>query len=263
MDADEEDEEEEEPQKPKAKRAAKTSPKVTMVSIKSNSGKVVSLTPQTRKPNPPLAPNNLGSVTKQLNKSPVAPPIGPSTGNSTDGPAQPIMGTVNPPGTHLHNHLKFFTTERKDAAGRPVGHPDHSTFSLKVDYKELEGVYDKCGKSLSPGQRQWWEIKSSHANCVLLFKTGKFYEMFHDDADVGVSVLGFAYMKGCDAHAGFPESAYDKFIGMLVERGYRVARVEQTETPAALAQRKKNTKGAKKPQVVAREVCGIVTRGTR
>ena len=84
------------------------------------------------------------------------------------------------------------------------------------------------------------------------------------DADIGVSVLDFSYMKGAVAHAGFPEVGYGKFAERLVQAGYKVARVEQTETPQMLAQRKKATKkGHKKPQVVNREVCSILTCGTR
>jgi DNA mismatch repair protein MSH6 len=52
-------------------------------------------------------------------------------------------------------------------------------------------------------------------------------------------------------------------VGKLVDAGYRVARVEQTETPDALKERKKRISGKNKPQVVAREVCGVLTRGTR
>ena len=87
--------------------------------------------------------------------------------------------------------------------------------------------------------------------------------MFHDDADVGVKDLGFVYMKGTLAHAGFPEAAYDKMSTKLVDAGYRVARVEQTETPDALKERKKKAPTGKKPQVVCREVCGLVTKGTK
>ena len=44
--------------------------------------------------------------------------------------------------------------------------------------------------------------------------------------------------------------------------GYKIARVEQTETPDALKERKNITKG-KKPQMVNREVCSVMSRGTR
>ena len=65
-----------------------------------------------------------------------------------------------------------------------------------------------------------------------------------------------------EAHAGSPEAAYGTCCRKLVEAGYKVARVEQTETPTGLAERKKKAKG-KKPQVVNREVCSITTAGTR
>ena len=172
---------------------------------------------------------------------------------------QPVDGAVNPAGTHMHNHLRFFTTGRRDLRRNPPGAPGFSTRTLHVDWAELERVN---GKAPTPGQRQWWEIKAQYADTVLLFKTGKFYEMYHDDSDVGVAHLGMVYMKGKHGHAGFPEAAYGKYVSMLVERGYRVARVEQTETPDALKERKKRTKG-KKPGAVNREVCGVVSKGTR
>ena len=79
-------------------------------------------------------------------------------------------------------------------------------------------------------------------------------------------MLGFKYMKGHEAHAGSPEAAYAKITDSLVQAGYKVARVEQTETPEMLKERKKQSKGSrggKAPQVVNREVCSIQTLGTR
>ncbi len=48
---------------------------------------------------------------------------------------------------------------------------------------------------------------------------GKFYELFHMDADVGVKELDLIYMKGTKAHSGFPEVAYGKFSSILVTKG--------------------------------------------
>ena len=62
---------------------------------------------------------------------------------------------------------------------------------------------------------------------------GKFYELYHQDADVGVANCGLTYMRGAFAHAGFPEMRFDHFASMLVNKGYKVARVEQTETQEA------------------------------
>lgn len=95
------------------------------------------------------------------------------------------------------------------------------------------------------------------------FFSGKFYEMFHMDADIGVQVCGFCYMKGHVAHAGFPEISYGIMADKLVRGGYKVARVEQTETPEQLTVRKKTCARGTAPKVVNREVCSILTLGTR
>jgi DNA mismatch repair protein MSH6 len=90
--------------------------------------------------------------------------------------------------------------------------------------------------------------------------------MFHMDADIGVEVCNLSYMKGHVAHAGFPEISYGPMADKLVQAGYKVARVEQTETPDQLKARKaKAPKHLKKTigSVVNREVCSIVSLGTR
>lgn len=43
--------------------------------------------------------------------------------------------------------------------------------------------------------RQWWELKSKHFNCVLFFKVGKFYELYHMDAVISVNELSLTYMR--------------------------------------------------------------------
>lgn len=50
-------------------------------------------------------------------------------------------------------------------------------------------------------KRKWpsgvyrWEFKARHFDSTMLFKMGKFYEMFEMDAHVGVEILGLIYMK--------------------------------------------------------------------
>lgn len=83
------------------------------------------------------------------------------------------------------------------------------------------------------------------------------------DAEVGVNELGFTYMRGEFAHSGFPEVSFDKMASVLVERGYKVARVEQTETPDMMTERCKRTKSTKFDKVVRREICQITSRGTQ
>ncbi|CAL5437422.1 unnamed protein product [Camellia sinensis] len=115
-------------------------------------------------------------------------------------------------------------------------------------------------KSLSGGQRQWWEFKSKHMDKVLFFKMGKFYELFEMDAHVGAKELDLQYMKGDQPHCGFPEKNFSINVEKLARKGYRVLVVEQTETPEQLELRRKE-KGSK-DKVVKREICAVVTKGT-
>lgn len=76
--------------------------------------------------------------------------------------------------------------------------------------------------------------------------------------------LGLTYMRGEYAHSGFPEQAFNRMATALVERGYKVARIEQTETPDMMADRtKKMTRPTKFDKVVNRELCQVITKGTQ
>ena len=52
-------------------------------------------------------------------------------------------------------------------------------------------------------------------------QVGKFYELYHMDAVIGVKELGLAYMKGDFAHSGFPEITFGRNSQMLVQKGYK------------------------------------------
>lgn len=134
--------------------------------------------------------------------------------------------------------------------------PDYDATTLTVP----ESFLREC----SPCQRQWWLIKADHFDTILFFKMGKFYELFHMDAVIAVSELQIAYMKGDCAHAGFPEKVYKRYADVLIQKGYKVARIEQTETPQMMEDRVKNSKKTSKyDKVVKREMCRVSTIGTR
>jgi DNA mismatch repair protein MSH6 len=58
------------------------------------------------------------------------------------------------------------------------------------------------------------------------------------------------FMRGAQGHSGFPETSYGKFANILVQRGYRVMRIEQTETPKALAESNKINQKSHRHQVL-------------
>lgn len=45
------------------------------------------------------------------------------------------------------------------------------------------------------------------------------------------------HSQGTYAHAGFPEIAYGRYADTLLRKGYKIARIEQTETPDMMNER--------------------------
>ncbi|VDN96821.1 unnamed protein product [Rodentolepis nana] len=152
-----------------------------------------------------------------------------------------------------HLTYPFLQPDRiKDASGRRPNHSEYDPRTLFVPEDFL--------RKQSPGLRQWWILKSQNYDTLLFFKMGKFYELYHMDAVAAVEELKLSYMKGELAHAGFPEIAFQRMANRLLQKGYKVARIEQTETPEGMAKRTCGRTGADK--VVRREICQIITPGT-
>lgn len=164
----------------------------------------------------------------------------------------PVFNTEN---NWLHFKLDFLKPNKiRDINKNRPGDPDYDERTLYVPEDFLN--------KQTPAMRQWWILKSKHFDSVLFFKVGKFYELYHMDAVIGVNHLGFSYMKGEFAHSGFPESAYGRMAASLIEQGFKVARVEQTETPEMMNERCKAKKATKFDKVVSREICQVSMRGT-
>ncbi|XP_041361068.1 DNA mismatch repair protein Msh6-like [Gigantopelta aegis] len=156
-----------------------------------------------------------------------------------------------------HLKLEFIQTNRiKDIDGHRKSDEDYDPKTLYIP----DGFLLKQ----TPGMKQWWELKAKHFDVILFFKMGKFYELFHMDAVICVNELGLIFMKGDHAHCGFPEIAYDRYANVLIERGYKVARIEQTETPDMMEKRcKQLSRPTKFDKVVRREVCRVTSKGTK
>lgn len=198
------------------------------------------------------------STSSSRKRSKFSTPSSASTvSSSTSTPGSGVLAM----GQHAHDvdsAFAFLRPEKiQDKSCRRPDDPDYDATTLYVPPMFL--------KKQTPAKQQWWKIKSDNMDAVLFFKVGKFYEIFHMDADVAVRETSATFMKGEEAHAGFPEAAYAKFSQMLVEKGYRVVRVEQTETPEMLkaANKKRKSRGMTNRKCVMREVCSILTPGTQ
>ena len=108
---------------------------------------------------------------------------------------------------------------------------------------------------------QYMAIKDAHADALLFYRMGDFYEMFFDDAVAAAAALDIALTKR-GKHAGddipmcgVPVHAAEGYLLTLIRKGFRVAVCEQLEDPAEAKKR-----GSK--AVVKRDVVRLVTPGT-
>lgn len=111
-------------------------------------------------------------------------------------------------------------------------------------------------KQYTPMMMQYLETKAKHPDEIVFYRLGDFYEMFFDDAKIASSELDLV-LTGKNAGVeekvpmcGIPYHAAQGYLTRLVQKGYKVAIVEQMENPAS-------AKG-----IVKREVVKIVTPGT-
>jgi DNA mismatch repair protein MutS len=88
-------------------------------------------------------------------------------------------------------------------------------------------------KKITPMMQQYFEVKRGlAADTLLLFRLGDFYEMFHEDAELGSQILGITLTKrGGYFMAGIPYHAAEQYIGKALQAGKKVAICDQVETP--------------------------------
>ena len=109
---------------------------------------------------------------------------------------------------------------------------------------------------LSPMMLQYMEIKDKYLDTLLFYRIGDFYELFFEDSEIASRELELtltgknAGLKERVPMCGVPHHSAKSYIEKLVDKGYKVAIVEQVEDP-------KTAKG-----MVKREVVEVVTRGT-
>jgi len=110
--------------------------------------------------------------------------------------------------------------------------------------------------SYTPMMQQYLEIKKDYTDFIVFFRLGDFYEMFFSDAILASKELEIV-LTGRDAGqeervpmCGVPYHAVNIYSQKLIDKGYKVAIVEQVEDPSL-------AKG-----IVKREVIKILTPGT-
>ena len=108
----------------------------------------------------------------------------------------------------------------------------------------------------TPMMEQYLSVKKGYPDAIVFYRLGDFYEMFFDDAKIASSELDLV-LTGKNAGVsekvpmcGVPYHAVNNYLPKLVQRGYKVAIVEQLEDAS-------ESKG-----IVKRDVVKVVTPGT-
>lgn len=114
---------------------------------------------------------------------------------------------------------------------------------------------------LTPVMQQYVDMKSENPDALLMFRLGDFYESFFEDAKTISQNLGLVLTaRGTDGAGenipmcGIPWHAADNYFGRLVGAGFKVALVEQMETPAQAK--------ARGHKYIERRVVRVLTPGT-
>lgn len=107
----------------------------------------------------------------------------------------------------------------------------------------------------TPMMMQYLDLKAQYPDCLLFYRMGDFYEMFHEDAETASRVLDITLTarnrKDPDAipMCGVPVKSAELYMARLVQANFKVAICEQMEDPA-------KAKG-----LVRRDVVRILTPG--
>ena len=109
---------------------------------------------------------------------------------------------------------------------------------------------------LSPGMKQYMEIKDQYPEELLFFRLGDFYELFFEDGilcsrELELTLTGKnGGLEERIPMCGVPFHSVKPYIEKLVSKGYKIAICEQLEDP-------KDTKG-----MVKRGVVQVISKGT-
>lgn len=111
-------------------------------------------------------------------------------------------------------------------------------------------------ETYTPMMQQYLKVKEQYPDTLVFYQIGDFYEMFFDDAKTASRELDLV-LTGKNAGVadkvpmcGVPHHAVSGYLQRLVNRGYKVAIVEQTQDP-------KEAVG-----LVQRDVIRVITPGT-
>ncbi|TFK38050.1 DNA mismatch repair protein msh6 [Crucibulum laeve] len=155
-----------------------------------------------------------------------------------------------------------FLVNIKDKDGRKPGQEGYDPRTLYIP--------SKAWAEFTPFEKQFWEIKQNHYDTILFFQKGKFFELYEDDARIGHQEFDLKLTSRVKmSMVGVPEMSFNFWVAKFLGKGYKVGRVEQSETALGAEMRMAASKGKGKvsedkgkDKIVRRELNKVYTNGT-
>ncbi len=131
----------------------------------------------------------------------------------------------------------------------------NTNINMNTNPDSKRSVLDIPEHHLTPGMKQYREVKTAYPDCLVMLRMGDFYEMFYEDAltasrELEITLTARGQGDKRAPLAGVPFHALETYLSRLIKKGHKVAIVEQLEDP-------KKAKG-----LVKRGLVRIVTPGT-
>ncbi|KAL6238884.1 hypothetical protein BDW75DRAFT_189521 [Aspergillus navahoensis] len=145
----------------------------------------------------------------------------------------------------------------RDIDGHPIGDPEYDPRTLYIP--------PLAWSKFSPFEKQYWEIKQKFWDTVVFFKKGKFYELYENDATIGHQLFDLKLTDRVNMRmVGVPESSLDHWANQFVAKGFKIARVDQSESALGKEMRERDGKkgGGKEEKIIRRELACVLTAGT-
>ncbi|KAL5050746.1 hypothetical protein BDW71DRAFT_173055 [Aspergillus fruticulosus] len=145
----------------------------------------------------------------------------------------------------------------RDIDGHPIGDPEYDPRTLYIP--------PLAWSKFSPFEKQYWEIKQKFWDTVVFFKKGKFYELYENDATIGHQLFDLKLTDRVNMRmVGVPESSLDHWANQFVAKGFKIARVDQSESALGKEMRERHGKkgGGKEEKIIRRELACVLTAGT-
>ncbi|KZT37435.1 hypothetical protein SISSUDRAFT_852370 [Sistotremastrum suecicum HHB10207 ss-3] len=176
----------------------------------------------------------------------------------------------------VHSSSSFLTAaEQRKQQRKAADQKKENAFEFLVDLKDKDGlrpseagynprtcyIPPKAWASFTPFEKQ------DHFDTILFFQKGKFFELYEEDARIGHQEFDLKITQRVKmSMVGVPESSFDFWAAKFLARGYKVGRVEQSETALGaemrLAASKTKKHEADKGKIVQRALSKILTAGT-